>query len=147
MKLIDSKRPIVGLVAGLHAPSGVVMGHSGAIETAHSTAALRKRDLFREAGVLTVNHPSKFGAAMARLLQTSKIGPKNYVIPPATSPEQVPLGKPDRKDVDLTHGLRSDEHKSSACKVEQDGIVYVRLDGKGLIGTLGEHRRCFGFCD
>ena len=58
----------MALVAGIQAPSGRVMGHAGAFVDAGEKKAAGKVRALEDAGVVTTNHPSKFGEEMKRLL-------------------------------------------------------------------------------
>ena len=59
----------MGLIAGLRAVKGRIMGHAGALVTTHgNTNAAEKIDTLEAAGVVMVDHPSKFGASMKELL-------------------------------------------------------------------------------
>ena len=58
----------MALVAGIQAPPGRVMGHAGAFVDAGEKKAAGKVRALEDAGVVTTNHPSKFGEEMKRLL-------------------------------------------------------------------------------
>ena len=58
----------MALIAGIQAPSGRVMGHAGAFVGAGEKKATGKVRALEDAGVVTTNHPSKFGEEMKRLL-------------------------------------------------------------------------------
>ena len=58
----------MALIAGVQAPSGRVMGHAGAFVGAGEKKAAGKVRALEDAGVVTTNHPSKFGEEMRRLL-------------------------------------------------------------------------------
>lgn len=58
----------MALIAGVQAPSGRVMGHAGAFVGAGEKKAAGKVRALEDAGVVTTNHPSKFGEGMRRLL-------------------------------------------------------------------------------
>ena len=58
----------MALIAGIQAPLGRVMGHAGAFVGAGEKKAAGKVRMLEDAGVVTTNHPSKFGEAMKRLL-------------------------------------------------------------------------------
>lgn len=61
-------RPIMALIAGFQAPSGRIMGHAGALVGAGEKKAAGKVRALEDAGIVTTNHPSKFGEEMKRLL-------------------------------------------------------------------------------
>ena len=60
----------MALIAGIQAPSGRVMGHAGAFVGAGEKKAAGKIRMLEDAGVVTTNHPSKFGEAMKRILDS-----------------------------------------------------------------------------
>ena len=66
----------MALIAGIQAPSARVMGHAGAFVGAGEKKAAGKVRALEDAGVVTTNHPSKFGEEMKRLL-----GSEAYRIP------------------------------------------------------------------
>jgi succinyl-CoA synthetase alpha subunit len=61
-------RPIAGLIGGVHAAPGRVMGHAGAFTVPGEPDALTKIKALEQVGVTMVNHPAKFGDTMKRLL-------------------------------------------------------------------------------
>ena len=60
----------MALIAGIQAPPGRVMGHAGAFVGAGEKKAAGKVQALEGAGVVTTNHPSKFGEEMKRLLSS-----------------------------------------------------------------------------
>lgn len=64
----------MALIAGIQAPRGRIMGHAGALVSAGEKNALGKVQALEDAGVVIVNHPSKFGDGMKSLLNNSSIG-------------------------------------------------------------------------
>lgn len=58
----------MGLVAGIQAPPGRIMGHAGAFVGPGERSARAKVKALEDAGVTIVNHPSKFGTRMKELL-------------------------------------------------------------------------------
>ena len=58
----------MALIAGIQAPLGRVMGHSGAFVGAGEKKAIGKVRALEDAGVVITNHPSRFGEEMKRLL-------------------------------------------------------------------------------
>ena len=60
----------MALIAGIQARSGRVMGHAGAFVGAGEKNAAGKVRMLEDAGVVTTNHPSKFGEVMKRLLDS-----------------------------------------------------------------------------
>lgn len=62
----------MALIAGVQAPHGRVMGHAGATVRAGEKSAKAKVKALEDAGVVIVNHPSKFGEGMKNLLSIGK---------------------------------------------------------------------------
>lgn len=58
----------MALVGGIQAPPGRVMGHAGAWSAPGEPDASAKIRALEAAGVVTVNHPEKFGNNMKTLL-------------------------------------------------------------------------------
>ncbi|TPX17393.1 uncharacterized protein E0L32_003036 [Thyridium curvatum] len=66
-------KPIVGLIGGVHAAPGRVMGHAGAFTVLGEPDARANIAALEAAGVTMVNHPSKIGDALkARLAEHTK---------------------------------------------------------------------------
>lgn len=61
-------RPIMGLIGGLEAPPGRIMGHAGAWAAPGEPDARAKYQALESVGVTMVNHPEKFGEGMRSLL-------------------------------------------------------------------------------
>jgi succinyl-CoA synthetase alpha subunit len=64
-------KPIMGLIGGIHAPPGRVMGHSGAWAAPGEANSAEKVRILEKAGVVMVDHPEKFGTGMEQLLGLS----------------------------------------------------------------------------
>jgi succinyl-CoA synthetase alpha subunit len=73
-KRTPTPKPIMGLVGGIVAPNGRVMGHAGAWAARGENDAAGKIRILEKAGVIMVNHPEKFGNGMKRLLEASGNG-------------------------------------------------------------------------
>lgn len=58
----------MGLIGGVQAPPGRVMGHAGAFVTPGEPDACTKIKALEDAGVVMTNHPAKFGEGMSKLL-------------------------------------------------------------------------------
>ena len=58
----------MALVAGKQAASSRNMGHAGAFVAPSENGAASKIRALERAGVVTVNHPARFGAEMSKLL-------------------------------------------------------------------------------
>jgi succinyl-CoA synthetase alpha subunit len=73
-KRIRSPKPIMGLVGGVQAPPGRVMGHAGAWAAPGEASPADKIRILERAGVVMVDHPEKFGVGMKQLLAASENG-------------------------------------------------------------------------
>jgi succinyl-CoA synthetase alpha subunit len=62
------RKPVVAYVAGLTAPKGRTMGHAGAIISAFGESASEKAEILSQAGVTVVDHPSRIGETIGRVL-------------------------------------------------------------------------------
>jgi len=63
------KKPIVGFIAGVTAPPGRRMGHSGAIISGGSGTAQHKMDAMKSAGITVADSPAALGSTMLKVLQ------------------------------------------------------------------------------
>lgn len=68
---VSNAKPIVGLIGGIHAAPGRISGHAGAFTALGEPSAADKIMAFKDAGIITVNHPAKLGDAMKKLLAQS----------------------------------------------------------------------------
>jgi succinyl-CoA synthetase alpha subunit len=68
----DSKKPVVGFIAGQTAPPGRRMGHAGAIIGGADDTAAAKMKIMAECGVHVVDSPANIGKTMAEVLKTVK---------------------------------------------------------------------------
>ena len=57
----DSKKPVIGFIAGETAPSGRTMGHAGAIVGGADDTAAAKKRILREYGIHVVDSPAEIG--------------------------------------------------------------------------------------
>jgi succinyl-CoA synthetase alpha subunit len=64
----NSKKPVVGFIAGETAPKGRTMGHAGAIVGGDEDTAEAKKAIMRECGIHVVDSPAHIGQKMAELL-------------------------------------------------------------------------------
>ena len=68
----NSKKPVVGFIAGRTAPKGRRMGHAGAIIGGAEDTAEAKMQIMKECGIHVVESPANIGATMAEALKKSK---------------------------------------------------------------------------
>jgi len=64
----NSKKPVVGFIAGETAPKGRTMGHAGAIVGGHDDTAEAKKAIMRDCGIHVVDSPAHIGQKMAEVL-------------------------------------------------------------------------------
>lgn len=64
----NSKKPVVGFIAGQTAPAGRRMGHAGAIIGGKEDTAAAKMKIMRECGIRVVDSPANIGKTMAEVL-------------------------------------------------------------------------------
>jgi len=64
----NSKKPVVGFIAGETAPKGRTMGHAGAIVGGHDDTAEAKKAIMRDCGIHVVDSPAHIGIKMAEVL-------------------------------------------------------------------------------
>ena len=57
----NSKKPVIGFIAGETAPSGRTMGHAGAIVGGLDDTAAAKKKILRESGIHVVDSPAEIG--------------------------------------------------------------------------------------
>lgn len=65
----NSRKPVVGFIAGQTAPPGRRMGHAGAIIGGADDTAAAKMKIMAECGIHVVQSPADIGATMARVLK------------------------------------------------------------------------------
>lgn len=65
----NSKKPVVGFIAGQTAPAGRTMGHAGAIVGGADDTAAAKMKILRECGVHVCESPAVIGQTMAMVLK------------------------------------------------------------------------------
>lgn len=64
----NSRKPVVGFIAGQTAPAGRRMGHAGAIVGGAEDTAAAKMKIMRECGIYVVESPAEIGSTMARVM-------------------------------------------------------------------------------
>jgi succinyl-CoA synthetase alpha subunit len=64
----NSRKPVVGFIAGQTAPPGRRMGHAGAIIGGKDDTAAAKMKIMRECGIHVVDSPADIGKTMAEVL-------------------------------------------------------------------------------
>lgn len=64
----NSRKPVVGFIAGETAPKGRTMGHAGAIVGGDDDTAEAKKRIMRECGIHVVDSPAEIGKKMAEVL-------------------------------------------------------------------------------
>src|SRR5258705_2663015 len=64
----NSKKPVVGFIAGQTAPAGRRMGHAGAIVGGAEDTAAAKMKILRECGIHVVESPAEIGSTMAKVM-------------------------------------------------------------------------------
>jgi succinyl-CoA synthetase alpha subunit len=65
----NSRKPVVGFIAGQTAPPGRRMGHAGAIVGGADDTAAAKMKIMGECGIHVVQSPADIGATMARVMK------------------------------------------------------------------------------
>jgi len=65
----NSKKPVVGFIAGQTAPPGRRMGHAGAIIGGADDTAAAKMKIMTECGIHVVQSPADIGATMAKVIK------------------------------------------------------------------------------
>jgi len=68
----NSKKPVVGFIAGQTAPPGRRMGHAGAIIGGEDDTASAKMKIMSDAGIHVVQSPADIGATMANVMKKMK---------------------------------------------------------------------------
>ncbi len=68
----NSRKPVVGFIAGQTAPPGRRMGHAGAIIGGADDTAAAKMKIMTECGIEVVQSPADIGATMAKVLKSLK---------------------------------------------------------------------------
>ncbi|MFT4660167.1 MAG: succinyl-CoA synthetase alpha subunit [Patiriisocius sp.] len=64
----NSRKPVVGFIAGETAPVGRTMGHAGAIVSGEDESAAAKKRIMKECGILVVDSPASIGSKMAEAM-------------------------------------------------------------------------------
>ena len=63
----NSKKPVIGFIAGETAPSGRTMGHAGAIVGGADDTAAAKKRILREYGIHVVDSPAEIGKKVSEI--------------------------------------------------------------------------------
>lgn len=66
----------MAVIGGIEAPFGRIMGHAGAWCAPGEHNSKEKIKILEDAGVVTVNHPEKFGPVMKTLLDGARPHPQ-----------------------------------------------------------------------
>ena len=65
----NTRKPVVGLIAGATAPPGRRMGHAGAVISGGKDTAAYKMDAMRSAGIHVADSPAALGSTMVKALK------------------------------------------------------------------------------
>ena len=65
----NTRKPVVGFIAGATAPPGRRMGHAGAVISGGKDTAAAKFDAMRQAGIHVADSPAALGSTMVRALK------------------------------------------------------------------------------
>jgi len=65
----NSRKPVVGFIAGQTAPAGRRMGHAGAIIGGKDDTAKAKMEIMRQCGIFVAESPAVIGSMMAKVLK------------------------------------------------------------------------------
>jgi len=63
------KKPVVGFIAGVTAPSGKRMGHAGAIISGGKGTAAEKLAVMEECGIKVTRNPAEMGKLLKSVLR------------------------------------------------------------------------------
>jgi succinyl-CoA synthetase alpha subunit len=66
----NSRKPVIGFIAGQTAPKGRRMGHAGAIIGGKNDTAFAKMEIMNECGIKVVESPAEIGITVKNVLKT-----------------------------------------------------------------------------
>ena len=69
IKKSDTKKPVIGFIAGQTAPKGRTMGHAGAIVGGKDDTAESKKEILKSCGIHVVDSPANIGEMVKKVLK------------------------------------------------------------------------------
>lgn len=132
-------KPIVGLVAGINAIPGRVMGHAGAFIVPEDPSAKQKIAELEAAGVTMVNHPAKFGDALKKRLEALNIGSPQSTKIIST----VNMGQARGMHTNPQRPRKTDTPRPTASQHQTRGLTLKHEECKDLLERLCISRLAF----